>query len=379
VVGPEPLERWRTAPFSPALRGRFLYGRGASDDKGPLLCHVAAIAAWLAATGRLPVNVRCVFEGEEEIGSPHLAPVLRRIAGDGVDAAVISDTRMLGPGQPTLIVGLRGGLAAELEVSGPERDLHSGAFGGAVHNPADVLCELVASLHDTEGRVAVPDFYRRVRARPAPVAPAPERRASRALLGAAGARWAFGERGYTAYEQTAFRPALGVSGLDAGHTGGGVKSIIPSRARAKLTLRLVPDQSPREIGALLHAHLASRAPPSARVALSLAKPAHPVSIDPSAPALRAAAHALRAGFGASPALLASGGTIPVVELLSARLRIPTALMGFARPDDGMHAPNERVDLDALAAGTRACIYFLDLLAATAPRPRSRPRAVRGAA
>ena len=211
------------------------------------------------------MNVRCLFEGEEEIGSPHLEPVLRAAAGSGVDAAVISDTRMLGPRRPALIVGLRGSLAAELEVTGPGQDLHSGAFGGAVHNPAHVLCQLVASLHDDLGRVAVDGFYRRVRPVRRGRASGPERVASAAVLRAAGGQTAFGEGGYTPYEQTTLRPALDVSGLHAGHTAAGVKSIVPARARAKLTLRLAADQDPTEIGELLRAHIARRAPTSTRV------------------------------------------------------------------------------------------------------------------
>jgi len=366
VVTPGGRTEWHSPPFLPVARGGFLYGRGASDDKGPVVAQLAALDAWLSTRGRLPVNVTCLFEGEEEIGSPHLRALLRHrrpvARGPVFDAAVISDTRMLGPGLPTLVTGLRGSLAAELEVRGPRRDVHSGAFGGAIRNPAHVLAELIASLHDGAGRVSIAGFYRDVRPpgrdrfEGQPVA----RIITAQLLAQGGPRIAFGEPGFSTYERTAQRPALDVNGIEAGHTGPGAKGVIPARATAKLSFRLVPDQDPRRVAVLLRRHLARRLPRGVRLRTSFSKPVLPVTIDPFTPAAHAARAALEAGFGRAPALLDSGGTIPVVESFATRVGTPV-LMGFARPDDGMHGPDERVDLSALAAGSRSLVHFLALM------------------
>jgi acetylornithine deacetylase/succinyl-diaminopimelate desuccinylase-like protein len=371
VVAPGPAQEWRSPPFAPVERGGLLYGRGASDDKGPLSAQLAALEAWLAGTGRLPVNVTCLYEGEEEIGSVHL----RRLIAGGwrpasqvglVKAAVISDTRILAPDYPALIVGLRGSLAAEVEIAGSARDVHSGAFGGAIRNPAHVLCELLATLHDRSGRVAIAGFYDDVRP------PAwtlrdglAERMTAAQIVVTAGRQVAFGERGFSAYERTALRPALDVNGLSAGHTGPGGKGIVPARALAKLSFRLVPAQDPHRVAVQFRRHLALHAPPGVRARAVFSKPATPVTIDPRRGALQAARAALRAGFGRAPALLFSGGTIPVVEQFAACIGDPV-LMGFALADDGMHGPNERVHLGALAAGARSLVHFLSLIARPGP-------------
>jgi len=380
VVAPEPLDAWRTPPFQPVVRDGFLCGRGASDDKGPIVCQLEALRAWVAARGRPPVGVRCLFEGEEESGSRALLALLRDPPPAlRADAVLVCDTRMLGAGRPTLIDGLRGSLAAELVVSGPPRDLHSGAFGGAVRNPAHVLCELLASLHDRDGRVAIPGFYARVRgarARPGAGASPPSAGRTgasrpgarggppgdRALLAQAGVARGYGERGFSAYERAALRPALDVNGLLAGHTGPGGKSIVPARASAKLSFRLVPDQRPAEVARLLRRHLLARAPADVRVELRVGKHAPPYVGAAGDWAQRAAARALRASFGRAPVVLRSGGSIPVVGALRRALHAPVVLMGFASPDDGMHGPNERFALDALAHGTDACTRFLGELA-----------------
>jgi acetylornithine deacetylase/succinyl-diaminopimelate desuccinylase-like protein len=401
VVAPEPLAAWRTPPFAPVVRDGFLCGRGVSDDKGPIVCQLEALRAWVAARGRPPVGVRCLFEGEEESGSGALLALLRDPPPAlRADAVLVCDTRMLGAGRPTLIEGLRGSLAAELIVSGPPRDLHSGAFGGAVRNPAHVLCALLASLHDADGRVAIPGFYARVRGGRAGAAPAGAGRAGagagrsgrgasapgdrallaqagvvrghgasapsdRALLAQAGVARGHGERGFSAYERTALRPALDVNGLLAGHTGAGSKSIVPARASAKLSFRLVPGQRPAEVAHLLRRHLLARAPADVRVELRVGKHAPPYRAAADGFAQRAAARALRASFGRAPVVLRSGGSIPVVGALAHALRAPVVLMGFASPDDGMHGPNERFALDSLARGTDACARFLGELARSA--------------
>lgn len=334
VVSPGSERSWSSPPFVPVKRGQFMYGRGTSDDKGPLLTQLAAVQAWATASGQPPVNILCLYEGEEEVGSDHLRQFLR--AGRlplrptrRVDAVLVCDTRMLAAGRPALVVGLRGALTAEIEVQGSSRDLHPGAFGGLVANPSHELAALVSSLHDRDGRVAIDGFYRDVES-PTPVHrdPAAERLVARQLLAHAGPGLSKGERGFTAYERGA--------------------------------LRLVPSQDPHRVARLLDRHLASRSRKGVSVRTTFSKPARPVAIAPRQAAISAAEHALRAGFGRSPALLRSGGTIPVVQMFAARVAVPV-LMGFARPDDGMHGPNERVDLTALAAGGRSLVHFLYLM------------------
>jgi acetylornithine deacetylase/succinyl-diaminopimelate desuccinylase-like protein len=280
---------------------------------------------------------------------------------------------MLAPDRPAITYALRGALALELEVSGPRHDLHSGGFGGAVHSPLAALCELVARLHDPGGRVAIPGFYERVR----PVSPAERAYLARVgpsdaqVLRDAGVERGWGEPGYSLYERTALRPALTVNGLAGGYQGPGAKAIIPARAAAKLSFRLVPDQDPREIDLLFRRHLAHIRPPTVEFAVRTLSRARPALIDRRHPALRAAATAYRLGFGAAPVFLRSGGTIPVVSAFREILGIPTVLMGFALPDDRMHAPDEKFHLPTFYRGVATCIHFLAALAGRrgpAPRP-----------
>jgi acetylornithine deacetylase/succinyl-diaminopimelate desuccinylase-like protein len=368
-VQPADPAGWATPPFEPVVRGGAVYARGASDDKGPILAHVAAVAG-LLRRGRLPVNVKLLFEGEEEVGSPHLPAFLRRHRGRlAADAAVISDTRTAGPGRPAIVYGQRGSLHLEVEVAGPPRDLHAGAFGGAVRNPADVLCRLLAGLHDAAGRVTVPDFYHGVR---------PPARAERAALAAAGPREAellrdagvpagWGEPGFTAFERTVLRPAVVVAHLAAGAGGG---SAVPARAAAKVNVRLVPGQDPAAVADGFRRYVAARRPPGVRARVRVRSATPPVLFDRTHPALRAAAAALRSAFGADPVFLRSGGTIPVARLLRDELGAPVVLMGFSRPDDGMHGPDERFHLADFARGAAASAGFLRR---AADLPRARPR------
>lgn len=369
VQPPDPLKEWTTPPFEPTVRGQHLYGRGACDDKGQLFCHVKALESSLKTSGRLPVNVKCLFDGEEEIGSPSLKPFLQRNARAlAADAAVMSDTRMLGPKQPALTYSLRGGLGMELEVSGPARDLHSGTFGGTVHNPLQALAEILAGLHGADGRIAIPGFYDRVR-RPgerersymATVGPSDAK-----ILADAGAERAWGEKGWSLYERTTIRPSLSVTGLTGGYQGEGSKAVIPARARAKLNFRLVPDQDPREIDLLVRRHLARVTPPTVRSRVTTQLRARPAEIDRGHAAVRAAAVAYKRGFGAAPVFLRSGGSIPVVNLFQEILSLPTALLGFALPDDSIHAPNERFYLPNFERGIATCLAYLDEVAALAP-------------
>jgi acetylornithine deacetylase/succinyl-diaminopimelate desuccinylase-like protein len=357
----DPLAEWRTPPFEPVVRGENLYGRGASDDKGQLFAHVKALEAYLQADHALPVNVVCLFEGEEEIGSPNLAAFLARNRRFfAADVAVVSDTRFLAPGRPAIIYALRGGLALELELRGQRQDVHSGSFGGALHNPAQALCELIARLHDADGQIAIPGFYDPVRQVSAEARATLARRGppDRQILQDAQAERGWGERGYTLYERTTIRPALTVNGMTSGYQGTGGKAIIPARATAKISFRLVPDQEPGAIEQLFRQHIARITPPTIRSAIRTNLRTNPVLINLRHPAIHAGAAAYRRGFGVAPVFLRSGGSIPVVNTFQEILGIPTVLMGFALPDDRMHAPNEKFHLAQFYQGIATCIAFL---------------------
>jgi acetylornithine deacetylase/succinyl-diaminopimelate desuccinylase-like protein len=357
----DPVGEWHSPPFEPTVRGQDLFGRGACDDKGQMFAHVKALESYLQTRHALPVNVKCLFEGEEEIGSPNLVPfVTCNKDALAADVAVMSDTRMLAPDRPALNYAERGALYLELELRGPEQDLHSGNFGGAVHNPLQALCETVAGLHDADGRIAIPGFYANVRrwgrderARMARTGPSDQE-----ILRDAQAEEGWGERGFTLYERAAIRPALTVNGISGGYQGPGGKGVIPSRALAKLSFRLVPDQDPCEVDRLFRAHIARIVPSTIRATVRTLSGAKPALVDPQHPAMAAAALAYRQGFGAAPVLLRSGGTIPILSTFQKMLGIPTVLMGFALPDDRIHAPNEKFHLPNFYHGIATCIWFL---------------------
>jgi acetylornithine deacetylase/succinyl-diaminopimelate desuccinylase-like protein len=359
----DPLAEWHSPPFEPTLRGDRLYARGITDDKGQLLAHVFAVAAFLGATRSLPVNVRVVVEGEEEIGSPHFGAfvdVHRKLLA--CDAAVASDTPMLGPLRPALTHALRGGLSLEVEVSGQRIDLHSGLFGGAVHNSLEALCTLMASLYAPSGAVAVAGFYDHVRN----WSEAERRYMTRfgpsdgEILRAAGADAAWGEPGFTSYERVTIRPSLTVTGVSGGYQGPGAKAVIPASAGAKLNARLVPDQNPADVHQKLLAHLRQYAPSTVRVCLNpqSSTVVPPVLLDRSNRLTRAAADACQRAFGAPVAYLRNGGTIGGVAELHQRLRVPIVLMGFALPDARLHAPNENLHLPTFFRSIDACIWLL---------------------
>jgi acetylornithine deacetylase/succinyl-diaminopimelate desuccinylase-like protein len=351
----EPVTAWATDPFRPVQVGPHLYARGASDDKGQLMAHLAAIEAWLATSARLPVNLRLVLDGEEEIGSPTLVAAVgtgwRPLAAD---VALVSDTWMLAPRVPVLITGLRGVLTARLEVSGPLRDLHAGAFGGAVANPAEVLAGLVASLHDKTGRVLVDGFYDAVR----PPTQAERRHLARvgppdsALLTPVGAAAGHGEPGFSAFERITRRPAVILTDL---RTSGQGRTVIPAWAAADLNVRLAAGQEPGTISTVLQRHLEARIPPGVHGRLLVRGGCPPYALDLGAPVLHAVRSACRSVFGRQPTMLPSGGSIPFVSTLAAACRIDVALLGFGLPDDAIHAPNERFYLPNLFRGTETCI------------------------
>jgi acetylornithine deacetylase/succinyl-diaminopimelate desuccinylase-like protein len=357
----EPAAAWTVPPFGAVIRGDKLYGRGASDDKGQLFTHAKALELLLANGQLLPLNVKLLLEGEEEIGSPNLGAFVRqhrRLLR--ADWAVLSDTNMISAVQPSLTYGLRGALAAELTVQGPQAELHSGVFGGAVLNPLQALSEMLATLHDADGRVAIPGFYEAVR---------PASEAERAylrrhgppeaqLLREARVGLGWGEPGYTLYERTTLRPSLSITGLSGGYQGEGVKSVVPPQARAKLSFRLAPGQDPHAVERQLRAHLHRITPPQVQATLRSQLHAPSYTVSPMHPVMQAAAQAYAEGFGRAPVLQRSGGTIPVVSIFEQDLGIPTVLMGFGLPDDRKHGPNEFLHLPNFWRGIRTSMAFL---------------------
>ncbi len=370
----DPLDEWDTPPFEPLVRDNDLYGRGASDDKGQFFTHIKALESFLQTACELPANVICLFEGEEETGSRSLIRFIERNRKAlKADVAVLSDMRILAPDRPAITYALRGALSLELEVSGPDQDLHSGTFGGAIHNPLQALCEMIAQLHDANGRITIPGFYKRVRrlsraerAYMAQVGPSDQQ-----FLQDAQGDKGWGEVGFTLYERSTLRPALTVNGIVGGYQGPGSKAVVPARAVAKISFRLVLDQDPREIERLFRQHIARITPSTVRSAVRTSFMAKPAVVERSHPAMRAAQLAYHKAFGAEPVFLASGGTIPVVNTFQESLGGPTVLMGFALPDDRMHAPNEKFHLPNFFKGIATSIWFLAQVGAM-PRPAEQP-------
>ncbi len=360
VQPPEPFELWKTPPFEPRIEGRSLFGRGASDNKGQNLAHLKAVEAYLKTGTELPCDITFVIEGEEEVGSESLADFLKEHRDELLcDAIVISDTGMPTPNHPALTYALRGIAALEIILHGPDRDLHSGIFGGTVDNPAMALCQLLAKLRDRNGRVAIPGFYDDVKPLSAyerkqfarlPFKPAEYRKL-------VGVPKLFGEKGYTPHEQRSARPTLEINGLTSGYQGEGSKTIVPSWARAKLTTRLVPDQDPATIMRLVHRHLKRLCPPTVRMELKSGHGAEPYSVSPTGPQAQAALRALKSAFGYEPVLLREGGSIPIVNVFKKILGADALLLGLALPDDNAHSPNEKFDLDCFAKGQAMSAYL----------------------
>jgi len=360
----DPLDQWQSPPFAAAVRGDYLYGRGASDDKGQMFTHLKALESCLRTTGRLPVNVKCLFEGEEEIGSSNFAPFLAQHSKAlAADVVVVSDTAMPAPHRPAITYALRGALNMELEVTGQHSDLHDGLFGGMVHNPLKGLCDMVSSLQSKTGEIAIPGFYDRV----AEVSQE-ERRfmasngpTDAQLLKNAGTRMFWGERNFTPYERTTVRPSLTITGLTGGYQGTGPKSIIPARASTKLSFRSVPQQDPSEIEQLARKHIAKLTPFTLQSKMKTHLSAKPVFVDRHGPFIKAAAVACEKAFGAAPVYVRSGGTIPAVAAFQNVLNLPIALIGFGLPGDRIHAPNERFYLPNLHNGIKTSIFFMQEL------------------
>jgi len=362
VQPPEPLELWTSPPFEPTLRDGNIYARGSVDDKGQLFLHVKALEAHLRVRGTLPVNVVVLAEGEEEVGSENLAPFIEQHADRlRADAVVISDSAMFAPGLPSILSSLRGLAYFQIDVQGPAQDLHSGSYGGAVVNPAMSLARILATMHDAEGRVVIPGFYDRVRDWEPEV-----REEIRGLpfeeagfLRETGAPALGGERGHSTLERLWTRPTCEVNGLLSGYTGQGAKTVLPAKAMAKVSCRLVPDQDPKEIGRLFEAHVRTVAPKGVSVKVTMIHGGRPWRAALDGPLYDAARRALAAAFGREPVITGEGGSIPVVDDFARILGAPVLLVGFGLPGENAHAPDEWMRDENFVKGMRAVAVLWD--------------------
>lgn len=359
----DPVDEWQTLPFEPTLRGDNLVARGASDDKGQVFVHIKVMEAMRQAyNGKLPLNIKFLIEGEEEIASKHLDAFIESHQDLlRADVTVISDGAILTPEQPSIVYGLRGMTYVEIEVKGPRSDLHSGGYGGTVHNPAQALCEIIAALHNADNSVAVPGFYDKVR----PLDPA--ERAALANVPFSVEEWQrqtgapqpWGEADYTLHERIGARPTLEVNGLVSGFTGVGSKTVLPAKALAKVSCRLVPDQDPYEIEELVRARVKALTPPDVTSEVRGLNYAYPSVVPINSPAMDVAIAAYERGFGAKPVFMREGGTLPIVATLQRLFNAPVLLIGFGLHDDNAHAPNEKFWLPGFYKGITTSIALLE--------------------
>jgi acetylornithine deacetylase/succinyl-diaminopimelate desuccinylase-like protein len=358
----DPLDLWDTPPFEATVRDGEIYARGSADDKGQIFMHFKAIEAWLKQAGSLPVNIKIFIEGEEEVGSKHLDQFVRdhrdRLKADVV---VISDSPMFDRGIPSICYGLRGLAYFQLDLRGTKSDLHSGSFGGAVANPAFVLAQILAQMKDRGGRIKIPGFYDDVR----PLReeereqwkrlPFSETKYRKELA----APKLFGESGYTTLERVWARPTFEVNGLLAGFTGEGAKTVIPAKAMAKVSMRLVPDQDPDKVADLFEAYLKKVAPRTVELSLTRMHGGKPWMADFDNPFVQAAGRAIEQGFGKPPVFNREGGSIPVVSTFQQELEVPSVLFGIGLPDENAHAPNEKLDLGNFQNGIIATAFLYE--------------------
>jgi acetylornithine deacetylase/succinyl-diaminopimelate desuccinylase-like protein len=368
VQPPDPLGEWTSPPFEPTRRNGNLYARGATDDKGQMLTHVKSAEAWIKTTGKLPVNLKYLIEGEEEVGSENIYAFLDQNTEKlACDVVVISDCSQFGPGKPAITYGLKGLAYFELRLSGPKQDLHSGTFGGAVTNPANALAKMLAALRDEDGRVTIPGFYDDVVA-----LTDREREQFRQLefsepefMRKIGVDAVTGEKGYTTLERRWVRPTFDINGLTSGYQGEGAKTVLPAKASAKFSFRLVPNQDPKKIAAALETKLRELCPPGIRMELVPfgAGPGMVMSLD--SPYMAAAARAIERSFGRAPVYIREGGSIPIVTAFRQQLGVDVLLLGWGQDDDNTHSPNEKFSLDDFHRGIKASAYLWQELAATA--------------
>jgi acetylornithine deacetylase/succinyl-diaminopimelate desuccinylase-like protein len=363
VQPPDPLELWETPPFEPSERNGNLYARGSADDKGQVFSHIKAMEAVKAIYGRVPVNVKFLIEGEEEVGGESVAEyVAANPAKLKADVALVSDTEMYAPGLPTLNIGLRGLLYMEIEARGPMRDLHSGLYGGAAPNAVFGLIELLDKAKDANGHIQIPGIYDDVEA------PSAEEKESwkhlpfdedEYLKTEVGSTELTGEPEYSVFERTWARPTLEVHGIAGGFTGAGAKTVIPAKAVAKVSIRLVPRQDPKKIVRAVEQWVKENAPRGIQCEVRVLSAGPGLMVNPDHPAIRVAAKAFSDIFGKPTVFTRSGGSIPIVGDFATHLGIPTILMGFGLPDDGLHSPNEKYNIRNYYDGIRTLGHFFE--------------------
>jgi acetylornithine deacetylase/succinyl-diaminopimelate desuccinylase-like protein len=361
----DPIELWHTPPFEGTVRDGTIVGRGSVDDKGQVLMHLAAIEAHLRVRGTLPINLKVVIEGEEEIGSPNFEAALARYADRfKADVAVISDTAVFSEDVPSLTTSIRGLVHWEVTVTGPTDDLHSGYFGGIIRNPIEALAQMIASLKDADGRIVVPEFYDGVdelsEAAMTELRSLPFDEATQAH--GLGVATLAGERGRLPLERMWFRPTLECNGIWGGYQGPGSKTIIPSWAKAKISARLVGDQEPAHVKAIVAEYLKCAAPSGVRVEVEAQGDIRAVTTSRDHPAVAAAARAMQAAFGKAPVFIGTGGTIGPVASFDRILKLPQVLVGVGLPDDRIHSPNEKFTLAQFFGGIKAMVQLYDELA-----------------
>ena len=365
-VVPAALEDgWNTPPFEPTVRDGNIYARGATDDKGQLFIHVKALESYLKTSGAAPINVKFFLEGDEEIASPNLRPFLEaHLDLLRADVCVISDTSMRTIQEPAILHSLRGMVYIEIEVTGPKEDLHSGLWGGAAHNPALALVEILAKMFNDDHTIAVPGFYDDV----VPLTDEERAMIAKTDLSAeqykqsTGITELWGDLEYTIRERISARPTLDINGMWSGWTGPGPKTIIPAKAGAKLSSRLVANQNPDTIYQRIKAFVESVAPPTVQVTMKLLTKGNPALIDFNLPEMQAAARAYEQAWGAKPLFTRGGGSIPVVSDIYTLLDIPVVLMGYGLDDDGLHSPNEKYSIEMFQRGIETAIVYLEELA-----------------
>lgn len=364
VQPPDPESLWETPPFEPTIKENRVYARGSSDDKGQSFTHVKAVEAYMKTDTELPVNVKFILEGEEEIGSPNLVPFInenRELLS--CDMVLISDTAMFGKDQPSITYGLRGLAYMEIHVTGPNRDLHSGVFGGAVENPANVLAEIISKLKDDNGVIQIPGFYDNVEPLTDEM-----RQAYQALphddeeyKKDLGLNALHGEKGYSTLERASARPTLDVNGLWSGYQGEGAKTVLPAKAGAKVSMRLVPNQNPDSIAKLFAEHVKSLAPDTVHIEVSAHHGGHPVVIDLDFYGLKAAAKAFGDIYEKDVLFSREGGSIPIVADFKKVLGVNSILMGFGLTRDALHSPNESFSLEDFHRGIKTSARFFEVL------------------
>jgi acetylornithine deacetylase/succinyl-diaminopimelate desuccinylase-like protein len=368
VQPPDPLDEWTSPPFEPVERNGNIYARGAVDDKGQMYIHVKALESLLqAGSGKLPLNVRVIVEGEEEVGGEGIAKFVREHPEQlKADFALVSDTEMFAPDMPTLCVGLRGMIYTEIEARGARTDLHSGMYGGAAPNPFVALAQIIAQLKDAKGKVLIPGFYDKVQ-KPSDAELAAWKSLpfdeKHYLETEVGSRELTGEAGYSVLERTWARPTLDVHGMPGGFIGEGAKTVIPARAKAKVSMRLVPDMTPEEIYPLYEKYVLSLCPAGIELEVKLIHSGEAIVVGTDNPFIRAATDAMKEVFHRETVFIRSGGSIPIVGEFEKSLKIPTVMMGFGLPDDNLHAPNEKFHIANFHRGIESVIRFFELLGA----------------